>query len=129
MLDIDEIMEVDEGDLNTRIPLIRESLNKLAQSIRTRLPENMPNTELVEKEDFRLWSLINLILEGSNNDEENIAFNRLLYFLFDGCKGNTLELLSQFDLEVKTNESGNFVFNLIVNEGEFEDEQTTELRP
>lgn len=126
MLDIDEMLEVSDEDLNTRLPLIRESLGKLAQNIRVGIPENVPNVELVEKEDFRLWSLINLILEGSHNDEENIAFNRLLYFLFDECNGDVSMLLNQFDLNVKIGEKGNFVFDLIINEGEFEDEQGTE---
>lgn len=118
---LDDIMNVDEEDLKTRIPLIRESLNKLAQSIRVRLPEDTPNIELVKSEDFRVWSLINLILDGSFNDEENVAFNRLLYFLFDECKGSIPNLLNQFTLDVKLGEQGNFVFNLIINEEEFED--------
>jgi len=70
--------------------------------------------DLLEDETFQKWIIANLIIERSEHDEE---FKRLLYYMFEVCKGNIYELLLQYDLKISMDDE-NYSFELLINEPE-----------
>ena len=102
----EELLEVDEEKLKYRVEYIKENLLQMSTKLRGEIPENLTDQDLTEDNVFRNWIIINSIYDATNRDEADQGFNRMLYFLFDKCKGNIARLVNNYDIDIKLNSAG-----------------------
>ena len=102
----EELLEVDEEKLKYRVEYIKENLLQMSTKLRGEIPENLTDQDLTEDNVFRNWIIINSIYDAANRDEADQGFNRMLYFLFDKCKGNIARLVNNYDIDIKLNSAG-----------------------
>ena len=102
----EELLEVDEEKLKYRIDYIKENLLQMSEKLRDQIPQNLTDQDLTEDNVFRNWIIINSIYDAANRDEADQGFNRMLYFLFDKCKGNIARLVNNYDIDIKLNTAG-----------------------
>ena len=103
---MEELLEVDEEKLKYRIDYIKENLLQMSIKLRDEIPEDLTDQDLTEHNVFRNWVIVNSIYDAANRDEADQGFNRMLYFLFDKCKGNIARLLNNYDIDIKLNSVG-----------------------
>ena len=103
---IEELLEVDEEKLKYRIDYIKENLLQMSIKLRDEIPEDLTDQDLTEHNVFRNWVIVNSIYDAANRDEADQGFNRMLYFLFDKCKGNIARLVNNYDIDIKLNSVG-----------------------
>ena len=116
---IEELLEVDEEKLKYRVEYIKENLLQMSTKLRGEIPENLTDQDLTEDNVFRNWIIINSIYDAANRDEADQGFNRMLYFLFDKCKGNIARLVNNYDIDIKLNSAGQLEdINLVIMETE-----------
>ena len=114
-----EILEVDEERLGYRVGYIKEKLLQMSKSLREQIPEDLTDKDLTNDDAFKQWIIINSIYDASQTDVENENFNRMLYYLFDKCKGNIARLVNNYDINIKLNGAGQLEdMNLVVMETE-----------
>ena len=120
----EELLEVDEEKLKYRIEYIKENLLQMSIKLRDEIPENLTDQDLTEDNVFRNWIIVNSIYDAANRDEADQGFNRMLYFLFDKCKGNIARLVNNYDVDIKLNSAGQLEdINLVIMETEtYEDD-------
>ena len=120
----EELLDVDEEKLKYRINYIKESLLQMSNKLREEIPENLTDQDLTEDNVFRNWIIVNSIYDAANRDEADQGFNRMLYFLFDKCKGNIARLVNNYDVDIKLNSAGQLEdINLVIMETEtYEDD-------
>ena len=115
----EELLEVDEEKLKYRVEYIKENLLQMSTKLRGEIPENLTDQDLTEDNVFRNWIIINSIYDAANRDEADQGFNRMLYFLFDKCKGNIARLVNNYDIDIKLNSAGQLEdINLVIMETE-----------
>ena len=115
----EELLEVDEEKLKYRVEYIKENLLQMSTKLRREIPENLTDQDLTEDNVFRNWIIINSIYDAANRDEADQGFNRMLYFLFDKCKGNIARLVNNYDIDIKLNSAGQLEdINLVIMETE-----------
>ena len=113
----EELLEVDEEKLKYRVEYIKENLLQMSTKLRGEIPENLTDQDLTEDNVFRNWIIINSIYDAANRDEADQGFNRMLYFLFDKCKGNRARLVNNYDIDIKLNSAGQLEdINLVIME-------------
>ena len=100
---MEELLEVDEEKLKYRIDYIKENLLQMSIKLRDEIPEDLTDQDLTEHNVFRNWVIVNSIYDAANRDEADQGFNRMLYFLFDKCKGNIARLVNNYDIDIKLN--------------------------
>ena len=116
--DIDStFVDVTDAQLKVRINTIVENLTEMGNKMRESLPE-MEDDELVDDVKFQKWVICNLIVESSLKDEENVAFNKLLYYIYSNCKHNLVELLDYFGVNFERSNGRISSIQLVVNEYE-----------
>ena len=116
---MEELLEVDEEKLKYRVEYIKENLLQMSTKLRGEIPENLTDQDLTEDNVFRNWIIINSIYDAANRDEADQGFNRMLYFLFDKCKGNIARLVNNYDIDIKLNSAGQLEdINLVIMETE-----------
>ena len=103
---MEEFLEVDEEKLKYRIDYIKENLLQMSIKLRDEIPEDLTDQDLTEHNVFRNWVIVNSIYDAANRDEADQGFNRMLYFLFDKCKGNIARLVNNYDIDIKLNSVG-----------------------
>ena len=103
---MEELLEVDEEKLKYRIDYIKENLLQMSIKLRDEIPEDLTDQDLTEHNVFRNWVIVNSIYDAANKDEADQGFNRMLYFLFDKCKGNIARLVNNYDIDIKLNSAG-----------------------
>ena len=103
---MEELLEVDEEKLKYRIDYIKENLLQMSIKLRDENPEDLTDQDLTEHNVFRNWVIVNSIYDAANRDEADQGFNRMLYFLFDKCKGNIARLVNNYDIDIKLNSVG-----------------------
>ena len=103
---MEELLEVDEEKLKYRIDYIKENLLQMSIKLRDEIPEDLTDQDLTELNVFRNWVIVNSIYDAANRDEADQGFNRMLYFLFDKCKGNIARLVNNYDIDIKLNSVG-----------------------
>ena len=103
---MEELLDVDEEKLKYRIDYIKENLLQMSEKLRDQIPQNLTDQDLTEDNVFRNWVIINSIYDAANKEEANGGFNRMLYFLFDKCKGNIARLVNNYDIDIKLNTAG-----------------------
>ena len=103
---MEELLEVDEEKLKYRIDYIKENLLQMSINLRDEIPEDLTDQDLTEHNVFRNWVIVNSIYDAANRDEADQGFNRMLYFLFDKCKGNIARLVNNYDIDIKLNSVG-----------------------
>ena len=103
---MEELLEVDEEKLKYRIDYIKENLLQMSIKLRDEIPEDLTDQDLTEHNVFRNWVIVNSIYDAANRDEADQGFNRMLYFLFDKCKGNIARLVNNYDIDIKLNSVG-----------------------
>ena len=103
---MEEFLEVDEEKLKYRIDYIKENLLQMSINLRDEIPEDLTDQDLTEHNVFRNWVIVNSIYDAANRDEADQGFNRMLYFLFDKCKGNIARLVNNYDIDIKLNSVG-----------------------
>ena len=115
----EELLEVDEEKLKYRVEYIKENLLQMSTKLRGEIHENLTDQDLTEDNVFRNWIIINSIYDAANRDEADQGFNRMLYFLFDKCKGNIARLVNNYDIDIKLNSAGQLEdINLVIMETE-----------
>ena len=115
----EELLEVDVEKLKYRVEYIKENLLQMSTKLRGEIPENLTDQDLTEDNVFRNWIIINSIYDAANRDEADQGFNRMLYFLFDKCKGNIARLVNNYDIDIKLNSAGQLEdINLVIMETE-----------
>ena len=115
----EELLEVDEEKLKYRVEYIKENLLQMSTKLRGEIPENLTDQDLTEDNVFRNWIIVNSIYDAANRDEADQGFNRMLYFLFDKCKGNIARLVNNYDIDIKLNSAGQLEdINLVIMETE-----------
>jgi hypothetical protein len=116
--DIDStFVDVTDAQLKVRINTIVENLTEMGNKMRESLPE-MEDDELVDDVKFQKWVICNLIVESSLKDEENVAFNKLLYYIYSNCKHNLVELLDYYGVNFERSNGRISSIQLVVNEYE-----------
>ena len=103
---MEELLDVDEEKLKYRIDYIKENLIQMSHKLREEIPQNLTDQDLTEHNVFRNWVIVNSIYDAANRDEADQGFNRMLYFLFDKCKGNIARLVNNYDIDIKLNSAG-----------------------
>lgn len=117
-----EILKVDEEALAGRITYLKDRLINLCYRLRSEIPENILDSELIENEMFKSWTIANLILQNMELDKENTSSNRLLYYMFEQCGGSVHRLLNQYSLDITKKENGSIEsINLVIVEEDPED--------
>ena len=89
-----------------RITNIKENLLQMSEKLRDQIPQNLTDQDLTEDNVFRNWIVVNSIYDAANKEEADDGFNRMLYFLFDKCKGNIARLVNNYDIDIKLNTAG-----------------------
>ncbi len=115
---VGEFINIDDETLKIRIQAIQDLLESTAVILRKNIPEDEQD---LNNEYFINWTLTNLILNISRQDKLCVGINRLLYFLFEHCQRNVMNLLAQFSLNVDFEEKdGQKIpkFTLVINEEE-----------
>ena len=102
----EEILEVDEDKLVYRVGYIKEKLLQMSTALRGKIPPDLNDQDLTEDNVFKQWIIVNSIYDASIQDESNVGFNRLLYYLFDKSKGNVARLVNNYDINIELNNSG-----------------------
>ena len=102
----EEILEVDEDKLVYRVGYIKEKLLQMSTALRGKIPPDLNDQDLTEDNVFKQWIIVNSIYDASIQDESNVGFNRLLYYLFDKSKGNIARLVNNYDINIELNDSG-----------------------
>ena len=116
---MEELLDVDEEKLKYRVEYIKENLLQMSTKLRGEIPENLTDQDLTEDNVFRNWIIVNSIYDAANRDEADQGFNRMLYFLFDKCKGNIARLVNNYDIDIKLNSAGQLEdINLVIMETE-----------
>ena len=116
---MEELVDVDEEKLKYRIDYIKENLLQMSTKLREEIPENLTDQDLTEDNVFRNWIIVNSIYDAAGKDEADQGFNRMLYYLFDKCKGNIAQLVNNYDINIKLNGAGQLEdMNLVVMETE-----------
>jgi len=115
--EMNRFFNVDEKDLKHRVSLIRAELRSTIDNLRKEIPEDKPDEQLFDNKSFIRWNIANLILQNSLQDEDNIAFNRLVYFLYQEVS-DINKLIDMYKLQAKY-ELGKLIgFELIILEEE-----------
>ena len=104
--EMEELLDVDEEKLKYRIDYIKENLLQMSKKLREEIPTNLTDQDLTEHNVFRNWVIVNSIYDAANKEESDQGFNRMLYFLFDRCKGNIARLVNNYDIDIKLNSAG-----------------------
>ena len=102
----EEILEVDEDKLVYRVGYIKEKLLQISTALRGKIPPDLTDQDLTEDNAFKQWIIVNSIYDASIQDESNVGFNRLLYYLFDKSKGNVARLVNNYDINIELNDAG-----------------------
>ena len=102
----EEILEVDEEKLVYRVGYIKEKLLQISTALRGKIPPDLNDQDLTEDNVFKQWIIVNSIYDASIQDESNVGFNRLLYYLFDKSKGNIARLVNNYDINIELNDAG-----------------------
>ena len=103
---MEELLDVDEEKLKYRIDYIKENLVQMSQKLREEIPDNLTDQDLTEHNVFRNWVIVNSIYDAANREEADQGFSRMLYFLFDKCRGNIARLVNNYDIDIKLNSAG-----------------------
>ena len=103
---MEELLDVDEEKLKYRIDYIKENLLQMSEKLRDQIPQNLTDQDLTEDNVFRNWIVVKSIYDAANKEEADDGFNRMLYFLFDKCKGNIARLVNNYDIDIKLNTAG-----------------------
>ena len=103
---MEELLDVDEEKLKCRIDYIKENLLQMSEKLRDQIPQNLTDQDLTEDNVFRNWIVVNSIYDAANKEAADDGFNRMLYFLFDKCKGNIARLVNNYDIDIKLNTAG-----------------------
>ena len=103
---MEELLDVDEEKLKYRIDYIKENLLQMSEKLRDQIPQNLTDQDLTEDNVFRNCIVVNSIYDAANKEEADDGFNRMLYFLFDKCKGNIARLVNNYDIDIKLNTAG-----------------------
>ena len=91
----------------------------MSNKLREEIPEDLTDQDLTEDNVFRNWIIVNSIYDAAGKDEADQGFNRMLYYLFDKCKGNIARLVNNYDINIKLNGAGQLEdMNLVVMETE-----------
>jgi len=118
----DKILDIDDKVIGGRIEFIQKRLIEVASTLRKNIP-NLPDDELIKNELFKQWFICNTIYDSSLLDEDNIAFNRLLYYMFEESNGSIPILLSNYDIQEQRDNEGNLIdLQLVIIETETADE-------
>ena len=104
--EMEELLDVEEEKLKYRIDYIKENLLQMSKKLREEIPTNLTDQDLTEHNVFRNWVIVNSIYDAANKEESDQGFNRMLYFLFDRCKGNIARLVNNYDIDIKLNSAG-----------------------
>ena len=119
----EEIIDIEEDRLKYRVDYIRENLIQLSDKLREKIPQGLTDEDLTKDDTFKNWVVVNSIYDASMKDEMSDGFNRMLYFLFDKCRGNIARIVSNYDIDIKFNTAGQLEdIKLIVLEEEEGDE-------
>jgi len=119
----DKILDVDEKLIDNRVKFIQKELLSVSDKLRKNIPEIADNEELIKNEIFKQWFICNTIYDSSLLDEDNTAFNRLLYYMYDNSGASIPRLLSNYDMQEKRDAEGNLIdIGLIIIEPETADE-------
>ena len=123
----EEILEVDEDKLVYRVGYIKEKLLQMSTALRGKIPPDLNDQDLTEDNVFKQWIIVNSIYDASIQDESNVGFNRLLYYLFDKSKGNVARLVNDYDINIKVNDAGQLEdMQLVILETETAEESNDE---
>mgnify|MGYP001572438605 CR=1 FL=1 len=119
--EVDKILDIDDETLKIRVQFIQEALQKTVDILRKNIPEDLSDDDAAQNENFRNWTLTNLIISILRNDKLNLAASRLAYFLFEKSDKNIIKFISHFsltlDYEVK-NSIRTPKWGIVINEQE-----------
>ena len=104
---------IDEHRLSERINLIRELLAERSSQLRFKIPSDKQDNEMLADENFRKWNIVNLILSASYKDEDNISFNRLIYYMYEQL-GDIDSFISQYDIKATEVDGTITNFDLVI---------------
>ena len=104
--DDEKLLDVNETTLASRITFLQEQLVKASQALRSEIDPTLSDQNLTEDNTFKQWVVCNSVYDASIKDIQNEGFNRMLYFLFDKCKGNIARLVNNYDIDIKLNSAG-----------------------
>ena len=114
-----KLLDINDKVLSTRINFLQGRLLEASKTLRSQIPNDMSDTDLTEDGYFRQWVVCNTVYDSSIRDNNNEGFNRMLYFLFDKCKGNIARLVNNYDIDIKLNSAGQLEdINLVIMETE-----------
>ena len=120
----EKILNVDEKKLSTRINFLRDKLLEASKALRSQVPDDLSDADLIQDGAFKQWIICNTVYDSSLKDVKNEDFNRMLYYMFEKGGGRQVsKLLNQYDIKVEMNDAGELHnIELIVLETETSDE-------
>ena len=120
----EKILNVDEKKLSTRINFLRDKLLEASKALRSQVPEDLSDADLIQDGAFKQWIICNTVYDSSLKYVKNEDFNRMLYYMFEKGGGHLVsKLLNQYDIRVEMNDAGQLHnIELIVLETETSDE-------
>lgn len=120
----EKILNVDEKKLSTRISFLRDKLLEASKALRSQVPDDLSDADLIQDGAFKQWIICNTVYDSSLKDVKNEDFNRMLYYMFEKGGGHLVsKLLNQYDIRVEMNDAGQLHnIELIVLETETSDE-------
>lgn len=120
----EKILNVDEKKLSTRINFLRDKLLEASKALRSQVPDDLSDADLIQDGAFKQWIICNTVYDSSLKDVKNEDFNRMLYYMFEKGGGHLVsKLLNQYDIRVEMNDAGQLHnIELIVLETETSDE-------
>ena len=120
----EKILNVDEKKLSTRINFLRDKLLEASKGLRSQVPDDLSDVDLIQDGSFKQWIICNTVYDSSLKDVKNEGVNRMLYYMFEKSGGRSVaRLLNQYDIRVEMNDAGQLHnIELIVLETETSDE-------
>jgi len=120
----EKILNIDEKQLSTRIKFLRDKLLEASKALRSQVPDDLSDADLIQDGAFKQWIICNTVYDSSLKDVNNEDFNRMLYYMFEKGGGHLVsKLLNQYDIRVEMNDAGQLHnIELIVLETETSDE-------
>ena len=104
--DDENLLDVNETTLASRITFLQEQLVKASQALRSEIDPTLSDQNLTEDNTFKQWVVCNSVYDASIKDIQNEGFNRMLYWMFEESGSNIPRLLSNYDVKVDLNNKG-----------------------
>ena len=76
----EKILNVDEKKLSTRINFLRDKLLEASKALRSQVPDDLSDADLIQDGAFKQWIICNTVYDSSLKDVKNEDFRGDRYY-------------------------------------------------